>query len=694
MADVWSDVTEQPIPVIKSGTCPNVIADSTRRLQQCLQEQLTHLDTRAKALATCGNFEAALKDATRIRQLVPSSAAGYLCAGHVYSLQGRQEAAIDIYDEGLAAVPSSDPSHQRLVEARSMAQQRDSTRIDFINKLPLDITMNIVPRIMLCDGSVPPSEIRDYLEVSRVWREKLLACVGELHVLSTIDDSHLDDKELLGLIAPYCTTLTLESKVTCLRQFISDTQFPLLRSLHIVQAWDSAGGDYDEEDEYGSGYLRDIIASFRSTATLTHLRIFADESCYIPFADILSNCPSLVDLEATCIDSDMSTAPTSCPNMKSVSFMLNEEQEFDMDDITKRFPELEKLVISPFYYAGALSTIQRNCPKLKIIGSHGDGGFLATTNDDDTPTTTMDGVRMLYLHDYVTHWLDPYEGEMDYVMEFMQQNSHTLQDVSFYTSFPYSDEPPIVANSHAVTFPQMTSYKQQKIYVPQHLRIAKMVVQKSPHLKHFELVRGGFDDDDKIYVNVGELFDDLIGLSTLKSAIIKLASNDPMLDKESVERFIQYHSTIDSQLHTLILPQNMRLSNDALDTLTALPQLKTLGLDLSLVQDEDAKDDEKVSSFIQKLGSGCPQLQHLELLSEGPIPDVVFVQLSKLNITSLQLTMLSPIMGKKKAATSLLHLLECPQLQELYISPPCNTKNQTNAFIRRMLESQIPKLCW
>lgn len=302
--------------------------------------------------------------------------------------------------------------------------------------------------------------------------------------------------------------------------------------------------------------------------------------------------------------------------MKSVAFMLNEEQDFDMDDITKRFPGLERLVISPFYYAGALETIQNNCPKLKVIGSHGSGDFPAKSNYDND-TTTTDGVRMLYIHDYVTHWLDPDEGEMEYMMEFMQRNCDTLEDVSFYTSFPYSDEEEEqesddeddyadAADSKAFTFTRMTSYKQEKIYVPQHLRIARMVLQKSPHLKKFELVRGGFDDDDPVYVNVGELFDDLIGLCTLESAIIKLASKDPEVDVGGIERFIQYHSTIDSQLHTLILPQNVRLSNDALETLTALPQLKTLGLDLSLVQGGDDEDGEKVSRFIQNLGSECP----------------------------------------------------------------------------------------
>ncbi|KAJ8651655.1 hypothetical protein O0I10_012772 [Lichtheimia ornata] len=692
MVNLWSNVTEQPIPVIKSGTCANVIADSTRSLQQCVQEQLTHLDNRARALATCGSFGAALKDVARIRQLVPSSAMGYLCAGHVYSLQGRQKAAINIYDKGLAAVSSSDPSHQQLVEARSMAQQRDRKRIDFINELPLDIIMNIAPWILSTER-MAPSEIREYLDVSRVWREKLLSCVRELHVLSTTNDSHLDADGLPGLIATYCTTLTLESRVTCLRDFISDARYPLLKALNINQV--SAGDNYDEYGYCGSRHFLDIVASFRYTATLTRLRIFAGESYFIPFGDILNNCPSLVDLETTYISANMSTAPASCPNLKSLSFMLNKYQDLDMDDITKRLPGLERLVTSPFQYAKDLGIIQDNCPKLEVIGSHGSVGFPATSNYDDTPTT-MVGVRMLYIHDYETRWSDLHQGEIEHVVEFMQQNSDTLQDISFCTTFPYNDEESdghsVVADSNAFTFTRMTSYKQQEIYVPEHLCIARMVVQKSPHLKSFELVRG-FDHDDLVFVNAGELFDYLVGICTLESAIIKLPNKCTLMYEGGMERFIQYHSRIDTQLHTLILPQYTRLSNDALDALTTLPRLKTLGFDLSTVQGEDDEDGKKASRFIQKLRLRCPQLQHLEVVSDAPIPDIVFAQLSKLNIKSLHLIMLSLFMHN--APTSLLNLLECPQLQELHIYPPYRiTKNRTNTCIRTKLESKIPRLSW
>lgn len=98
--------------------------------------------------------------------------------------------------------------------------------------------------------------------------------------------------------------------------------------------------------------------------------------------------------------------------------------------------------------------------------------------------------------------------------------------------------------------------------------------------------------------NVGALFDDLIGLCELESAIVKLTIMDPLEDDMGgIERFIQYHNTIDSHLHTLILPQDVRLSNDALDALTTLPQLTTLGLSLPLVQGEDTDAKRFHASF-------------------------------------------------------------------------------------------------
>ncbi|KAI7878398.1 hypothetical protein K492DRAFT_6952 [Lichtheimia hyalospora FSU 10163] len=230
MTNSWNEFVKPPGVAIQSGPCANVIADSTRWLQQCVQEQLSYLDKRARALATTAHFEAALKDATTMQQLNPSSAAGYLCAGHVCSHQGREKAAIAIYDQGLAVVPLSDPSYQQLVDARSRAQAQNCRCIDFIKELPVDIIENIVSRI-LTEEAMAPSEVREYLGVSREWQEKLLQCSRWLHVESTTSDDLAKDDELLEQVAPYCTGLTLGYHTAGLSQLMSETQYPSLRTL-------------------------------------------------------------------------------------------------------------------------------------------------------------------------------------------------------------------------------------------------------------------------------------------------------------------------------------------------------------------------------------------------------------------------------------------------------------------------------
>lgn len=251
----------------------------------------------------------------------------------------------------------------------------------------------------------------------------------------------------------------------------------------------------EDEDDVNSGLILDTIISFQAT-TLTHLTIFVEEGCDIPFANIIRSCPHLVDLKMSWVDTNMSTAPTCCPNMKSLSFMINHGDEFDVDDITKRFPELERFMVTPFYYAGDLRIIQSNCPKLRVIGNSSqdcdDDDDDCTPPSSDDSTTIAVGVRSFLIKDD-GHWLDEDHGVVDDVMEFMKRNSHTLQDICFYGSLPIGGEQQQHldhgSDSNALTtFNRMTSYTQQ-IRHQQHLRMASMVARNSPHLKSWTCTR-------------------------------------------------------------------------------------------------------------------------------------------------------------------------------------------------------------
>ncbi|CDH54735.1 predicted protein [Lichtheimia corymbifera JMRC:FSU:9682] len=679
MTDLWSDFTQQPNLAIQSGTCANAITDSTRRIQQCVQDQMGHLDNRARALAISGNFEASLKDVARIRQLGPFSAVGYLCAGHVYSLQGRQKAAIDVYDQGLAAVPLSDPSHQQLVKARLMAQERDSTKIDFINKFPIDIIENIAPRI-LSQEMIAPSEIREYLGVSHVWQERLLMCIQELRLESVGDIDLGDDDDLLERIAPHCTTLTVERGATGFHQLLSKARFPSLHTL-IADFLRSRGDDNMVSRSVA------IVSSLGST--LTHLEITSSEYG-VWLGEILSSCPNLVHLETYDVDTDMENAPECHPKLKRL-LLWTYDDELPIHDITKRLPGLEVLAAHAFYDTKDLKIIQDNCPNLKVIGYNDhEGSYFYVPTTTTTTTRSQDhvdqqdlGVHTFYID---RHELNYFEVDLNDIMDFMRRNCHTLQHAYFYIDLGGGDNSiptlnrAIQAADDGALFKSMTTFVNY-IFDDSDMLLTRWIAQRSPGLKEIQLLRN--TRFARSAVDTSALFDDLIGYCELESVIIQL-HGDPTMDTGGAERFIRYHGTFDSLLHTITLPNHTRLSKDALHVLTTLPRLENLSISWPWMKEEEG-DHEKCSDFIGKLD----RLQHLDICSDEVVPDDVFVQLSKLNITSLNLYI--PTM-KLPTPTILLSLLQCPNLQNLFVSVPPHKDEPLIDEIRDMLKSKVEEV--
>ncbi|KAJ8652860.1 hypothetical protein O0I10_011460 [Lichtheimia ornata] len=615
MVSVWSDFTQQPILAIKSGSCTSVIADSTCRLQQCC------------------NFELALKDAAWMRQLVPSSVAVYLCAGHVYSLQGRQKAAVEIYDQGLAV-------------------QKDH----FINELPLDITMNIAPWI-LSQGEMAPSEIREYLDVSRVWREKLLSCVRELHVFSTAKDDLGSNDDLL-------------------------TRFPSLQTLIAKDP----GYNYEM-----IGRTIDALTTLGSTLTHLEVQSYAYRGC---LGQILSSCPNLVHLTIRNVDIRMDTAPECHTNLKRLLFS-HFDDELDIHDMTKRLPGLEVFAANPVYDFKDVKILQDNCPNLKVVICNDDDDSYfylptATTTTSDHGDGDRVGVHTFYVD---CDEANDFFVDLEDLVDFMRRNSHTLQHVYFYIPVPRgrmrhddndNDTYDTSILAHAIQgagdplFTKMTTYTQYLID-PKDMLMARWVARGSPHLTKMEI---SMDDTE---VDTSVLFDDLVGRCELESLTFGLNGNPTTMDMGGIERFIHYHGSIDSLLHTLSLPKHIRLSNDALDALTTLPRLATLSISWPLMKEADNTKSEHVRcfGFIGKLD----QLQHLHIWSDDLILDDVFLQLSKLNITSLELDI--PRFLESSKPMALLSLLQCPNLRVLFLRPFYRLNDPLLEDIRSMLGSKI-----
>lgn len=170
------ELGQLPTIVASHRDAATIISRATSRIRHCIDtkdmDQLVSLlKTRSKALALVASFDAALRDAAVIQSLNTLSAIGYQCAGDVYLQQGRQLAAINEFTKGLAnmAVPDS-----QLEKSIHVAKEHLSKKMDHISLLPEEVVVtNIIPRLM-GHQTLHSSKPCPYLYVSRIWRERVL----------------------------------------------------------------------------------------------------------------------------------------------------------------------------------------------------------------------------------------------------------------------------------------------------------------------------------------------------------------------------------------------------------------------------------------------------------------------------------------------------------------------------------------
>ncbi|KAI9250430.1 hypothetical protein BDA99DRAFT_575361 [Phascolomyces articulosus] len=130
------------------------------------------LDARAHAFGIEGHFSKAIRDAEEMIRYAPTQAIGYLRLGQLLSIQGKQSAAIKIYEKSLAMVEKQDgddPAYVELIQRKKRAMEKSEQRLDFITMLPLEIVDAIF------EDFSEPAMFR-CMAVSTRWREILLNC--------------------------------------------------------------------------------------------------------------------------------------------------------------------------------------------------------------------------------------------------------------------------------------------------------------------------------------------------------------------------------------------------------------------------------------------------------------------------------------------------------------------------------------
>lgn len=223
---------EQLCNVFYHGEYHRAITLSNTLQHDLLYTLLTVLNVRARSLAQCGRFEQAMQDANFMMEQAPTLAVGYLCGGWIYAMQGRQQAAIEIYTLGLDKIqPETDEeSYAQLQQGKMTAELQQSKRIDFIAKLPFDILPNVVSRFFY---NHMPGEHVYYLDISRTWRDRIYQCTK--HSLRFIGYQLADNYTRLVEAAPYVSELAISSVSHAPNDVLDQLRHGSFRSLRVLK---------------------------------------------------------------------------------------------------------------------------------------------------------------------------------------------------------------------------------------------------------------------------------------------------------------------------------------------------------------------------------------------------------------------------------------------------------------------------
>ncbi|KAI6709791.1 hypothetical protein JHW43_007682 [Diplocarpon mali] len=144
---------------------------------------MTALDARAAAYEKLQQLLPALRDARRMLELKPKQSKGYLRAGKILQLQGKQELALQIYARGLAKVPSGgDKDRQHLASFHEKLRQalKPGKSRDFLERLPLELALMVCNFLPMRDRVIG-------LSVSKGWRRVM---EGSKDLWTTFDTTY------------------------------------------------------------------------------------------------------------------------------------------------------------------------------------------------------------------------------------------------------------------------------------------------------------------------------------------------------------------------------------------------------------------------------------------------------------------------------------------------------------------------
>ena len=228
----------------KAETTTTTTKENERLLRDLDHIIVTAHELRANICAKRANTTEELKSILAIIDLLPRQhdmSKYYLRAGTLYSIQGYQDRAIEIFEKGMTATSSSSSSNSAaqytlLEENKQIALSRSEKCIDFIVNYPYDIVRTIIDYL-------PTDDLYELAQVTSTWRQKIVEDPNRwktFRITRGLRANKVDKTyRLLPMVSRHIEVLkinvTADFMPKCLL-FIKMHNFSKLQSLKVSQA--------------------------------------------------------------------------------------------------------------------------------------------------------------------------------------------------------------------------------------------------------------------------------------------------------------------------------------------------------------------------------------------------------------------------------------------------------------------------
>ncbi|KAI8146901.1 hypothetical protein BJV82DRAFT_596922 [Fennellomyces sp. T-0311] len=600
------------------------IRDSTLILDDLNETRYIALTVRSEAFRKQGKLCNAIDDTSEMIRIKPKSVQGYLLAGDLYVMQGRQLAAVRVLDDGLAAVPSS--SHHLLRERRELARQSLEIKKDFITMIPCEIVTKI---FIFLSYTHDDALFRSTL-ISKQWRTTLLS-MPDLWTDASNSDSPNATFRLLPSISKYIKTFDIGSYTKefsdKLIELTTASMFPSLRALII---------EYDRDNNKNTCYRTLVTLLGKQLEDLTLDGQKADPSQAPVLMDlILSHCVNLKRLVLLApgahavYDPSKSSHPN--PLQLEMLFLQAENENAVLEKLLPQCPRLRVLNMMPDR-PKLIQILNQHCAYLQELNLNDGRNSFATAfpalNKYEYGEQPVGLKRLVYhtenescpdLHDLVP-LLAKSKDTLEHLVLLLASNDDKSMEQTHWDS--------LATGSYAkLKFADITwrDEKEGRIGVG----VSRMLRGSSS----LESVRIGVDHNVRV---PDDFFISLTASSQLSSLTAYLLT-------ESLGGLIQlfnHHLNIPSTLESIILFQCPAMTDDSLYALACLPALAKLTIigPLPLVSHQG------VVRFLKKLG--CSQsllfltlieMNYLEDSSVAELEDATGLKRSKF-VSRLEVT--------------------------------------------------------